>query len=130
MDADGGQESRLTPWDLNAGDPDWSPDGSSIVFSTHPLLAFDDGRSEVYVMKPDGTGMHAITSNGNSGPKATQPRWTPDGSAILYARTAPEQWPPFIWAIRPDGTGNTAIMTSGPGGYSPALVPSAQPPPP
>ena len=35
--ADGQGNRQLTGWETNAGDPDWSPDGDWIVYSTHPL---------------------------------------------------------------------------------------------
>ena len=62
---DGSNLSQLTPWDMLAGDPDWSPEGDLIVFSTHPLREFEtSGRSELYTMRLDGSGIRALTSNG------------------------------------------------------------------
>ena len=50
IDTFGGDVRQLTPWEMDAGDPDWSGDGSLILFSTHPLLSFDsEGPSDLYV---------------------------------------------------------------------------------
>jgi len=56
--ARGGRERQLTPWKLAAGDPDWSPDGKRIVFSTYPLVYFQSsGVSNLYTMRPDSPGV-------------------------------------------------------------------------
>lgn len=56
----GSRLRRLTPWDLNGGHADWSPDGSLILFNS-----LDDvpGPSQLYVIRPDRTGLRALTSN-------------------------------------------------------------------
>src|SRR3712207_1899719 len=47
MNTDGTGVRRLTPWRLNAGDgPDWSPDGSRILFRSR--VAVNDERSQLY----------------------------------------------------------------------------------
>jgi serine/threonine protein kinase/Tol biopolymer transport system component len=77
VSADGGDLHKIRPW---PGDPGWSPDGSSMIFSTAPLV-FDPGastRSTIQVMDlrsrqvttlPDSEGFYA-------------PRWSPDGRYI------------------------------------------------
>src|SRR5204863_519706 len=50
LDAAGGASRRITPWDLGAGYPDWSPDGSQIAFAS------EGGHSpSLYVVRADGT---------------------------------------------------------------------------
>jgi Tol biopolymer transport system component len=112
VDRTGGHLRQLTPWSLNAGDPDWSPDGSEIVFSTHPLLVFSEqAQSELFVMSPDGTGRRQITHNGDGGPRATQPHWAPDGHAIVYVQTGASGFPRYIYAVRTDGSDDTSVLT-------------------
>jgi len=107
---------QLTAWGELAGDPDWSPDGRWIVYSTHPLLTDWGGRvaSDLVTIHPDGTDRTEITHFGLTGPRATQPRWTPDGKAIIYTldtRTgdiAGRQ----IWVISADGSSNTSVLSA------------------
>src|SRR5262249_23646771 len=79
-------------------EPDWSPDGTQIVYVSHPPTDSDNAFSphaELYVMRmnPDGTPVQDDKEN----PKQltidppTQPveergpRWSPDGKHIVYA---------------------------------------------
>jgi Tol biopolymer transport system component len=112
VDATGHHLRQLTPWPMLAGDPDWSPNGSSIVFSTHPLLTFDsEGESELFLMNPNGTGVQQLTHNGSNGPRATQPRWTPNGPAILYTQTGPSGLPRHIYTLLADGSNDSPVLT-------------------
>jgi TolB protein len=64
-------------------DPDWSPDGRRIVFTSHPVTD-DPQRSnlaEVYVINVDGTGLTRLTFNAE---EERAPSWSPDGSRIVY----------------------------------------------
>jgi Tol biopolymer transport system component len=113
VNSDGSKLHQLTPWNMLAGDPDWAPDGSLIVFGTRPLLDFDAAaESELYTMRPDGSGVHALTSYGPDGPRATQPRWTSDGNAILYTRLSQAELPRQIWVISADGSVDLPVLTS------------------
>jgi Tol biopolymer transport system component len=121
---DGTGLRRLIPWAMLAGDPDWSPDGSRIVFHTRPLGEFDSGQLELYTIRPDGTGLRRLTNYGPNGPRATQPRWTPDGKAILYTRTNQDGYPRHIYAINADGTGDVPVLTAKPIYTHPILQPT------
>jgi TolB protein len=61
MNANGAAKIQLThdvgPLVLD-GHPSWSPDGTMIVFDTSR-----SGNSDLWVVKPDGTGMQQITLN-------------------------------------------------------------------
>lgn len=84
----GGQLSPPNPPAIDE-DPDWSPDGSKIVFTSHPVLPFcpTPGAcnlfpdSEIYVVNADGTGLKQLTHNSL---EERAPAWSPDGSRILY----------------------------------------------
>lgn len=125
VNVDGSELRQLTPWSMLAGDPDWSPDGSLIVFTTHPLFEFSEGaQSELYTMRPDGSEVHALTSYGPDGPRGTQPRWTPDGEAILYTRLSQAALPRHIWIINADGTGDVPVLETNPIYTHPVLQPA------
>ena len=66
-------------------DPAWSPDGTAIAFTVDRSEPYGRGgfpKTDVYVVKADGSSLRHLTSDGLS----TSPVWSPDGRAILYAR--------------------------------------------
>jgi Tol biopolymer transport system component len=80
-----------TPW----GDPDWSPDGSRIVFSSWPIRDFNKDSVSVYSARPDGSDLTMLTEVLCGGCGA--PSWTSDGRHILF-------WgPTTFWLMDPDG---------------------------
>lgn len=86
-DLTGGPDRQLTDWDIYAAYPDWSAD-DLIVFNTFDLGAFPDIATAVnlYTIRPDGTDVQELTDYGESDTRATQPRWAPDGSGIVYTQ--------------------------------------------
>jgi len=60
--------------------PKWSPDGAWIAF-----IAQDTERDEIYLIKPDGEGLHQLT---NTGHDVTQFEWAPDSQqlAVIFNR--------------------------------------------
>jgi TolB protein len=67
-----------TPW----GDPNWSPDGTRIVFGSYPIReGIAGGNAEVYSVRPDGTDLQQLT---NLGVGSGAPSWTPDGAHIFF----------------------------------------------
>ncbi|HEY7847496.1 MAG TPA: hypothetical protein VIC83_04825 [Candidatus Limnocylindria bacterium] len=89
-DLEGGPERRLTEWDAYGAYPDWSPDGSRIVFNTFDLGAFQEISAQVnlFTVRPDGSDIRRLTDYGEGATRATQPRWAPDDSAIVYTQVA------------------------------------------
>ena len=61
---------NLPDW---ATHPDWSPKGDLIVFSTRPWTTLPDGPSNLYTIRPDGTGLTQITHFKAGETRATQP---------------------------------------------------------
>ena len=113
IDAEGGAEAQLTDWELVASYADWSPDGQWIVFSTQPfLLNNDDGPiSNLYRMRPDGSGVEPLTFYDAPNPRPNQPRYSPDGQWIVFTMdTGPDR---EIWVMPADGGEPLALITGG-----------------
>ena len=83
---EGAKPVVLTDWSMFANYPDWRPGSDEIVFSTYGLGEFQatDEPSNLYTIKPDGSGLTALTTFGKAEQRATQPTWTPDGSRIIF----------------------------------------------
>ena len=58
MNADGGNQQRLTNNDRSDWHPSWSPDGERIAFASDR-----DGDFEIYVMDVDGQNQQRLTNN-------------------------------------------------------------------
>jgi Tol biopolymer transport system component len=98
ISADGKTFRRLTPPKLDAGNPDWAPNGKRIVFNS-----FYEGQSEseLYTVRPDGTAIHRIRKEKKNN-FAFDPVWSPDGGRIAFVHTT-STTVPHIWSIGADG---------------------------
>ena len=101
--------SRPTASDL--GDPDWSQDGSLIVFgptSLHLwLYGLDQSDWRISTIHPDGSGLNVIVP----GPDAATPSWTANGASILFIQAAADRQ--LIRLVAPDGSGVRDVANSG-----------------
>lgn len=106
------EETKLTEDDLFAGDSDWSNGDEWIVFSTYPLNDFQCCQvSNLYRIRPDGAGLEPLTTFDTDALRATQPRYTPDGSSIIFTAVTPSDRIP--WVIPGDGGEPIAVVESG-----------------
>ncbi|MEV4260601.1 hypothetical protein [Kribbella sp. NPDC049584] len=90
-----------------AGDPAYSPDGRRILYVSN-----ETGPFQLRVMSADGTGQRQLLND--PGHDAFGPRWSPDGSRIVFARcTSPFGFVECTVAtVKSDGTG-LRILTGG-----------------
>lgn len=99
-------------------DPDWSPDGKKIVFTSHAVT--DDQSNpvsaEIYIMDANGKGKpRRLTINTE---EERAPDWSPDGKSILYSCRKGDAmegrpYPTFeICIMNADGSGQKRITNN------------------
>lgn len=105
VNPDGTNHTRITPTDEYEEEPQYSPDGSRIVYTRHPATKPDD----LFVMNADGTGVKQLTT---AKKPISAPMWTTDGSRIVFQTERDNNFDGVeIYAIAPDGTGETLLAT-------------------
>jgi TolB protein len=121
----GGTAVRITPWALGAGAADWSPDGKLIVFSSYRHEDLRPGISRnVYVVRPDGTGLRALTRFEGGVVQSYDAAWSPDGRWVAFTREHNAQRRPGVhgdqdlYVMRGDGTELRRIAARPQGGHS------------
>jgi Tol biopolymer transport system component len=102
MRADGTDLRRITPWGFAFDDHSWSPDGAWIVFQ-RPY-------GQLYLVRPDGSGLHRVPLSLGSGAGALNPSWSPDGAWIVFSLQRAEESEIFL--VHPDGTGLRRVTAS------------------
>ena len=82
FDLDKKEEKRLTEGDYTVSDPQWSPDGTQISYTTRPTPKADDGDLDnVWILTIANGEKKKITGDDASSQNA---RWSPDGKWIAY----------------------------------------------
>ena len=106
MDADGGNEQRLTENRKNDESPSWSPDGERIAFVSD--RKGDGENRDIYVMDADGGNQQRLTENRQDD---GYPSWSPDSKRIAFWSYRDEN--SEIYVIDADG-GNLQNLTNSP----------------
>ncbi|MER6576918.1 amidohydrolase family protein [Nonomuraea sp. NPDC001023] len=111
--ASGGAARRLTSDLYDIAQPDWSPDGRTIVFQS-----YRDGVFDLWTIRPDGSGIRKLTT----GPyDHREPRYSPDGRTIAYSSDAGGSYGIHLLDV---ATGASRVLTDGSAEeYEPAWSP-------
>jgi TolB protein len=111
MNADGTGMTQLTTHADADSEPEWSPDGSKIVFERF------NGGGDIYVIDVVSKVETPLAATGND---ELNPEWSPDGRRIAYHRINGNA---DIWVMNADGTGQTQLTSHGDDDYDPAWSP-------
>jgi Tol biopolymer transport system component len=106
MDGHGTNVHRITPTALEALDPDWSPDGTSIVFVSN---CCNSQVSEIWTVRPGGAGLKQLTFPGAH--HDFTPSYAPEGDRIAFERDAADFSTSRILTMNPDGSAIETIQT-------------------
>jgi TolB protein len=103
-------------------DPDWSPVGSQIVFTSHPIT--DDPNNsvnaEIYVIDANGGGVPVRLTQNLEEERA--PSWSPDGSRIVFmCRHGGPDWE--LCVMNADGTGQVQLTDDAVNDFTPTWSP-------
>lgn len=111
--------------------PQWSPDGSKIVFYSSRKIDGTDAQNlnrtnNIWSVNADGTGLRIITNATANGANSYDPQWSPNGSKVAFyssrkldgtdAANANNTF--NIWLANADGTGLTPLTTATSNGAS------------
>jgi dipeptidyl aminopeptidase/acylaminoacyl peptidase len=103
-DLDKKEEKRLTEGNYTVSDPQWSPDGMRITYTTRPTPRADDGAlSDVWVVTVASGEKKKIAGEPGAADNA---RWSPDGKWIAFTGTPDRDPGPstsFLYLYPADG---------------------------
>src|SRR2546423_14208428 len=98
------EEKRLTEGEFTVSDPQWSPDGMRITYTTRPTPRADDGNlSDIWMVTVATKEKKKL--GGESG-ASDNARWSPDGKWVAYTGTPDRDPGPstaYLYLISPDG---------------------------
>ena len=108
---------------LSAAEPDWSPDGQTIVYVEY----YDMYSTDIATINIDGTGVVDLTGEAGDYVTDWDPGWSPDGTRITWVSnrnaTDPLGVETDVYVMQTDGTGVVAATTDPTVEYDPTFSP-------
>ena len=98
---EGGPARRLTSDFDEVAQPDWAPDGRSLVFQS-----YRDGNFHVWSIRTDGSGLTQLTRGPND---CREPRYSPDGRRIAYSSDPNGRYAIYVLEV---ASGKSRALTS------------------
>lgn len=106
INADGTDDTRISPILINDRQPTWSPDGTRIAISRDTERP-SQPRYAVYTIDPDGSDATGLTERGIG---LRNPAWTPDGSTISFTIGGfGGDFLADVWLMNADGSGQRRL---------------------
>ena len=107
MNAGGGGLKQVTPWQNGglADKIDWSPDGSRIAFSSPGIGDRPGISSNVFTVRPDGSGRVKLTNSRGGKINNGLDSWSPDGKKIAFVSNRTGTYE--IYVMNANGSGIT-----------------------
>ena len=115
--ADGTNDRAITAPEVEAGDPEWSADGRTILFASQPIRAYiltgarDVDRMKLFLMSADGSNIRGFELVGAVGAAS----WTAEGQILFsFLEGAGDFSPghPRLYVMDPDGANVLPITSS------------------
>jgi Tol biopolymer transport system component len=110
MNSDGSDPHPITDPALEAGTPDWSPDGERIVFNSRDVALLGPIGSSVYTIKPDGSDLDRVTPDRYPF-SDLMAAYAPEGDRLAFGSTRnyPDDCCLDLFTIDPDGGGEEPL---------------------
>jgi len=107
----------VTALGVRTSEPQWSPDGTRVVFSSSRKLDGTDAPGPVstfniWRVNADGTGLAPLTNATALGADSFSPQWSPDSARVVFESWDPRTLVANIWRVNSDGTGPVALTTA------------------
>jgi len=110
----GGAEKNLTArgdtWDI---EPDFSPDGTKIIYASGPNM----GSLSLRIMNTDGTDDREFYDGDDN---EVAPNWSPDGTKVIFSAFNRNEKTNVIYIVEPDGSHVRSLTADLPGQSSQA----------
>jgi Tol biopolymer transport system component len=116
MSADGSNVTKITNCEGYCAtlSPDWSPDGGLIAFTY--IGDSDTDINNIALVNPDGTNLQY-------NPFGFAPKWSPEGTKIVFYETRYPDRISQIWVMNRDGSGLTQLTNTSPNNFNPDWQP-------